>query len=306
MPRLAWLLTVFLVLVSPGVSQSSPEVDGLLDAFFAKDVDTVLKHLPPSVQEAFKKLSPQKRERVGRELLVSEKIRSEGENVRRSEDPSILALVESRAGGVRDFVLEKRISDGSESVLWIALRDRAQQENREDRPQEENRQEVAQITLRYVDGEWRVYEVRSPDSRNVTNLDDPGLIKKLADSDQRMNEASAVGTMRTYVTALTTYAVTYPDIGYPLKLDALGVNEEAGSSPDHSGLLDSRLSSPPYEKSGYRFRYRRRSQEEFTIVARPIKYGETGTRSFFADEAGVIRYTEEDREPSSWDAVLDK
>ena len=42
----------------------------------------------------------------------------------------------------------------------------------------------------------------------------------------------------------------------------------------------------------------------YTIDARPITYGETGTRSFFADETGVIRYTTEDRPATSEDPPL--
>jgi len=42
----------------------------------------------------------------------------------------------------------------------------------------------------------------------------------------------------------------------------------------------------------------------YTIDARPITYDETGTRSFFADETGVIRYTTEDRPATSEDPPL--
>ena len=42
----------------------------------------------------------------------------------------------------------------------------------------------------------------------------------------------------------------------------------------------------------------------FTVTARPQKYGKYGTRSFFADESGVIRFTAEDRAPTVEDPAL--
>ena len=44
---------------------------------------------------------------------------------------------------------------------------------------------------------------------------------------------------------------------------------------------------------------------QYTVVARPLTFGQTGTRSFFADASGVIRSTAEDRTPTAQDPALD-
>ncbi len=42
----------------------------------------------------------------------------------------------------------------------------------------------------------------------------------------------------------------------------------------------------------------------FTVNATPMIYGSTGTRSFFANETGVIRYTRESRPATADDLAL--
>lgn len=48
---------------------------------------------------------------------------------------------------------------------------------------------------------------------------------------------------------------------------------------------------------GYNFEYRANGSK-YVVIARPNKFGNTGRRSFFADESGVIRFTTEDRAPT--------
>src|SRR4051794_30571874 len=50
----------------------------------------------------------------------------------------------------------------------------------------------------------------------------------------------------------------------------------------------------PVEKSGYRFTYRKGSGYEYSVSARPVQYGRTGTLSYFSDQSGVIRSTSEE------------
>ena len=42
----------------------------------------------------------------------------------------------------------------------------------------------------------------------------------------------------------------------------------------------------------------------FTVNARPLVYGKTGTRSFYSDESAVIRYTTADAAATSSDSGL--
>jgi hypothetical protein len=132
-------------------------------------------------------------------------------------------------------------------------------------------------------------------SENPEHSSDPGI-----DS----NERAAIGTMRTYNTALVVYASTYPKTGFPKSLEALGGSIEQEASREHGKLIESARSTPPYEASGYRFTYRSKGNSFYAIVGRPTKYGKSGRLSFYTDSSGVIRYTEEDREPTEKDPAL--
>jgi hypothetical protein len=97
-------------------------------------------------------------------------------------------------------------------------------------------------------------------------------------------EASAIGSVRKLVISQTTYSETIGDGTYADSLDLLY----------SSNLIDSVLVSGT--KDGYTFTVSTGAgNDTFAIYARPITYGETGTRSFLVDETGLIRYTAEER-----------
>ena len=107
------------------------------------------------------------------------------------------------------------------------------------------------------------------------------------------NEASAISSMRNIVSSQITYQAT---------------TGEGSSAPDlatlyTSKIIDSDLGSGM--RRGYVFTV---SGEDstFTITGRPLVYGETGYRSFFADESGVIRYNTADAAADSTSPPLGK
>ncbi len=299
MRRLGRLL-IILILAVPAVAQY-PEVDALREAFFATDLATVARHLPPALAKAISDLTALERAALEKDFLVAEKLKREGITVTPVSGAEVLATIEPGPEGKLDPVevlLEKRLSDGGESVLRLRARSKS------------GRTGVAGVItvwMKYLEGEWRVYELQSPDGEKI-NLDDSEFLDRIKSSGLNANEASAVGSLRTLNTAAVTYASTYPEIGFPPGLDVLGVAEEAEPSSSHSGLVDSSLSTPPYERSGYRFIYRPHGGQtpivEYTIVALPIDFGVSGQRSFFTDQSGVIRFTEEEREPTVQDKPL--
>jgi len=102
------------------------------------------------------------------------------------------------------------------------------------------------------------------------------------------NEASAVGSIRTINTAEVTYASTYPDSGFA-PLTNLG---GAGGTNTAAGLIDSVLANG--SKSGYNFNVTpadavNNANTTYTVNGDPIS-NQTGTRHFFSDQSGVIRY----------------
>ena len=120
------------------------------------------------------------------------------------------------------------------------------------------------------------------------------------------NEASAVGSMRSIVTAEVSYnAAGWTSSGAPLgfsaKLADLGPGgSTTGCNPPtatQTCYLDTVLSSASVAtaaKSGYYFSYvpitSGTLNTGFTVNGNPATPGQTGSRYFFTDQSGVIRF----------------
>ncbi len=119
------------------------------------------------------------------------------------------------------------------------------------------------------------------------------LIPGFSTSRTATYEASAISSVRNIVTSQVTYSATLGNGSYSSDLAVLS---------EH-GLIDSVLASGT--KDGFTFTTAAVNDgDAFTVQATPLRHGETGTRSFFADETGVIRYTTEDRPATSEDPPL--
>ncbi len=134
------------------------------------------------------------------------------------------------------------------------------------------------------------------------------VVPSLVRSPTAAHQASAVGSLRTINTADIMYESTY-DRGYSPTLAALGPPPgNAQASAAAAGLIDSVLASGI--KSGYTFSYspgladKAGRVKNYTVSARPLKYTKTGWNSYFIDETGVIRQTNEDRAATVKDPPL--
>jgi len=114
-------------------------------------------------------------------------------------------------------------------------------------------------------------------------------IPNLLRSRMAANEASAVGSLRTINTACVTFSSTYPSVGYPATLAALGTSGTASSTA--ADLVDSVLAGGT--KSGYTFGYTVGTGTPatgYSTTANATSQGTSGTRGFYSDQSGVIRY----------------
>jgi len=102
-------------------------------------------------------------------------------------------------------------------------------------------------------------------------------VPNLLQSKAAANEASAISAIRNIVTSHITYSATVGAGKYAANLTVL----------ENSKLIDSVLGSGT--KDGYSFASVG-TTNTFTITASPLTAGTTGTRYFFSDESGVIRY----------------
>lgn len=116
------------------------------------------------------------------------------------------------------------------------------------------------------------------------------------------NEASAIGELRTICTAQSSYAEKHPDKSFAAGLSDLG-------PPPGADFIDPQLASGT--RHGYAFTIvpgpadSRGRITKYAVTARPQAFQQSGTRSFFTDESGVIRFTAEDRPPTAQDRPLD-
>ena len=121
------------------------------------------------------------------------------------------------------------------------------------------------------------------------------------------NEASAVGSVRTINTAQVSYSLTYPDQGYASVLSILGGT--GAPTQTNAGLLDAVLSNG--SKSGYQFKLSAATGTSgstfltYTQQAWPVNANQTGIRSFYSDQTGIIRYNSTgNTSPASTDKPL--
>jgi hypothetical protein len=114
--------------------------------------------------------------------------------------------------------------------------------------------------------------------------------------------------LRTINVACTTYRSTY-EKGFPEKLADLGSTQcQAFSGPHCAGLIDEVLASGSI--SGYNIIYkptrlgRSGLVKGYQVWASPQKAAKPPLRSFYVDQTGVIRFTDEGRPASENDPPL--
>jgi type IV pilus assembly protein PilA len=125
------------------------------------------------------------------------------------------------------------------------------------------------------------------------------------------NEATAVGSLRTINTAVLTYASEFEN-GFPSSLKATGVEPGESATCNHAFLLDTALTSG--RRYGYVFTYTPQYPGDatapvispkaaakgctsggasgYTVTTDPVQRGTTGMRSFFTDQTGIIRVSD--------------
>jgi prepilin-type N-terminal cleavage/methylation domain-containing protein len=131
-------------------------------------------------------------------------------------------------------------------------------------------------------------------------------IPSLMRSRMAANESGAAQSVRTIITGESTYAAGCPDIGFSATLKELNTGAICASGKN---IIDSVLGgADPSFKSGYTFVYTPiaagGSNTQYTIVGLPIAVGISGTRGFYSDQTGVIRYSLDGTAPTPTSSSL--
>ena len=109
------------------------------------------------------------------------------------------------------------------------------------------------------------------------------------------NETLAISSLKSLVTAQLIFH------SHPSFSAAGGGAYGTLSDLLSAGLIEDQLGSATGD--GYVFSVSFKNST-FHVMARPLTYRATGVRSFYADETGVIRYTEENRPATADDRAL--
>jgi hypothetical protein len=107
----------------------------------------------------------------------------------------------------------------------------------------------------------------------------------------RPNEAIAVASMRSILTAETTYAASYPAHGFTCSLSDLDGFGNDSPNEQHAMLLESRLASG--KKGGYTFQLSGcggSPSRQFQLTATPANPG-PDARVLCSDQSGLLRYS---------------
>ena len=105
-----------------------------------------------------------------------------------------------------------------------------------------------------------------------------------------LNQASAIGSLRTINEAESRYASTYP--GFSPTLVALGPPASGNATASAAGMIDSVLAAG--SKAGYSFVYAATPDagghyNTYSVNANPTTPGTTGTNYYYSDQTVVIR-----------------
>jgi hypothetical protein len=97
--------------------------------------------------------------------------------------------------------------------------------------------------------------------------------------------------MRVIYRSAVAYSMTYPDVGYPPQLLALGGVEPCAASASSACLLDDVLAQG--SKGGYTFTWTGDGAApsiNFTLTGTPQVVGASGQRQFCTDQSGLMSY----------------
>ena len=124
-------------------------------------------------------------------------------------------------------------------------------------------------------------------------------IPNLLRAKMAANEASAVASLREYNDALEEFAAQCPEQGYPSDPAYIGLEDSSGAITCPQAQVSQKnvpkAGALPV-KAGYRFFYIPMQYDgkghisKYGMSGDPVAPGATGTRHFYTDETGVIRY----------------
>ena len=288
MRRKLWHFASILFLINcmpcaQAIQASTPEA-ALAEMATADNIDTLIKHFPVKVEEYMAKLPLQQRKAMAEKMLVSKALKQQGGKLTISSDGLSAELLEKEDGEKITITWKNTFTSSNDALVQLEI-------------QEKQHTTPLMVAMSYENSEWRVTHVGEWRGTDVES--------ELLPKEEPKNQLSsaAASTLRTLNTSLITYAIMYPDQGYPSALRALSGQENDEPTQDHAMLVDRAFLQEPAVRNGYVFHYIRISHDAYQITATPLQFTE-GSQSFFTDEGAVIRVTQESRPATAQDPPI--
>jgi len=258
----------------------------LLEMLLAKSPDALEKHLPEAARSALLRSADTFPTPILRELnSFRNGILGSDEQLETFDSGSVLLTVDDERTHRRIEILvesDNLMGDADEIELSFHPYVDGKPEPLPVRPR-------VVLSLQQEKEVWKLYEVTVA---MHAPLADPDFLKDLQKSQNPASESSAVGSLRTLLTAEISYSATFPGGGFTCNLSELG-SSGAQSEPDqqHAMLIDDALASG--KRGGYIFSISGcdgPSASRIQITAVPVE-PDLELRAFCSDESATIRYS---------------
>jgi type IV pilus assembly protein PilA len=284
----------------------------LLEMFFSKTPRTFEKHLPQATRAALRKAGTTSGASMlnGFSALTSQ-LTARGQQLQTFEaGPTLVLMEDSVAHSKFEILVERDDLRGDEDEIELSFH-----ASKDGETQTAGGKFRLTLTMKQEAASWRLNEVSFTVGVSLT---DPQFLKAITTNMRAaatstgiseapasgpptmttnsamtsVNEAAAVGGVRTLNTAEISYAATFPGRGFTCALSDLG-GMGAGSGPtEHQAMMiDPRLAGG--RKNGYVFALSGcdgTPASRYSITAVPADPS-SGTRAFCSDESAVIRFS---------------
>src|SRR5215470_18541328 len=316
MQKLVSLLAIITLWTAGSTAQqaAAPQTarQALLEMFFSKTQGTFVKHLPLATRTALENSGAMPG--LQQYSLLASQLQSQGQSFQTFETGSVLLSGENPKTGQKvDITVEKDAQRGNEDDIELSF------QTYKDGKQERTpflprmtfsmKQEAQVWKLNEISVTIRlpladpdllkaITEKMKPDP-NATTFITPHISSGSISTPQPQNsgppagsDATVMAAMRTIVTAETTYAVTYPKVGYTCTLSDLdgfggGEPNEHQAMLINSGLASGKRYGLVFSLSGCAGA----PAGGFRLSAAP-NANTFGRKTFCADQSGVIRVSE--------------
>jgi hypothetical protein len=296
------LLLLSTVCLSIADAEPMPQTarQALIEMFFSKTPGTLDKHLPEALRTAIKNAPPGSvAAMLNAFSAMATQVHAQGSEVQTFDTGSILLSVENPAQHSKlEIVVDHDDLQGTEDDIAISFRG-----SKDGEPQFAGINPRFVLAMKQESDVWRLHDVTITFKISLTS---PDLLKAMATpmkpsmtnaADvhvgsmpmQPGNESTAIAGVRTILTAETTYAASYPTVGYTCSLSNMGGMGGTERSQRQAMLIDPRLQSG--KKNGYVFKLEGcdgNPATKFRLVAAPAAMS-TGLRTFCSDESAVLR-----------------